>query len=180
MSRKRFLGYTLVNPRIKSWNHGTVAYAEADALESQMTVEYEAVKYSAGNVSINSPTGFAQFHYDTVPSPLSVAGGGVSNLVGEGGVLDGMEQIFGDISKGTPFDSVGGFLGTAIKSINTYKNFKNLSKDGLKNEAINILSNPRNIATAVSTVGGVVGTVFPKSGSGAGTTTATQRNLTGD
>jgi hypothetical protein len=145
-----------------------------------MTVEYEAVKYSAGNVSINSPTGFAQFHYDTVPSPLSVAGGGVSNLVGEGGVLDGMEQIFGDIGKGTPFDSVGGFLGTAIKSINTYKNFKNLSKDGLKNEAINILSNPRNIATAVSTVGGVVGTVFPKSGSGASTTTATQRNLTGD
>lgn len=180
MSRKRFLGYTLVNPRIKSWNHGTVAYAEADALESQMTVEYEAVKYSAGNVSINTPTGFAQFHYDTVPSPLSVAGGGVSNLTGEGGVLDGMEQIFGDISKGTPFDSVGGFLGTAIKSINTYKNFKSLSKDGLKNEAINILSNPRNIATAVSTVGGVVGAVFPKSSSGAGTTTATQRNLTGD
>jgi hypothetical protein len=69
---------------------------------------------------------------------------------------------------------------TAIKSINTYKNFKSLSKDGLKNEAINILSNPRNIATAVSTVGGVVGTVFPKSSSGAGTTTATQRNLTGD
>lgn len=180
MSRRRFLGYTLVNPRIKTWNHGTVAYAEGGTLESQMTVEYEAVKYSAGTVRQNSPKGFATLHYDTLPSPLSVAGGGVSNLVGEGGVLDGLESIFGDVANGSTFESFGGFLGTAIKTINTYKNFKGLSKEGLKNEAINILSNPASIATAVSTVGGVVGAIFPKSSSNAETTKAAPKSMVGD
>ena len=180
MSRRRFLGYTLVNPRIKSWNHGQVAYADGETLESQMTVEYEAVKYSAGTCAINSPKGFATLHYDTVPSPLSVAGGGVATLTGPGGVLDGLESIFGDISNGTTFNSFGGFLGTAIAAVNTYKNFNALSKEGLKQEAINILSNPANIATAVSTIGGVVGAVFPKSSSNTDTTTAAPKPMVGD
>jgi len=121
------------------------------------------VTYSAGQVTYNNPKGFAELHYDTTPSPLSVAGGGVANLIGQGGVLDGLETIFGDISSGSAFESPGSFLGTAIKSINTYKNIKGLSKESIKGEAINILSNPAAIATAVSTVGGVVGAVFPKS-----------------
>jgi hypothetical protein len=175
MSRRRFLGYTLVNPRIKSWNHGSVAYAEGDTLESQMQIEYESVRYSAGNVSFNNPKGFATLHYDTVPSPLSVAGGGVANLLGDGGVLDGLESIFGDVSSGSAFGSVGGFIGTAIKTINTYKNIQGLSKEGLKREAINILSNPANISTAI---GGVTNAIFPKSSTTENSVTATQKKLT--
>ena len=178
MSRRRFLGYTLVNPRIKSWNHGNVSYAEGDTIESSMTLEYEAVKYSAGNVTINNPKGFATLHYDLVPSPLSVAGGGTATLLGPGGVLEGLESIFGDVAGGTTFDSFGGFLGTAIKTVNTYKNLKDLNKEDLKAEAINILSNPQAISTGVSTVGGIVGAVFPKSSDNTQITTATQKNLT--
>jgi hypothetical protein len=144
-----------------------------------MSLEYEAVKYSAGQVSYNNPKGFATLHYDSVPSPITVAGGGVASLTGAGGVLDGIEQIFGNIGSGATFDSPGGFLGTAIASINTYKNIRQLSSAQLKSEAINILSNPRNIGTAISTVGGVVGAVFPKSATTEATTTGTQRNLTG-
>lgn len=180
MSRRRFIGYTLVNPRIKSWNHGNMDYATSEFAESQMTLEYEAVRYSAGNVTYNNPKGFANLYYDTVPSPLSVAGGGVSTLTGPGGVLDGLESVFGDIGSGATFDSFGGFLGTAIKAVNTYKNTRSLSSAQLKSEAINILSNPRNIATAVSTVGGVVGAIFPKSATTTPTTNATPRTLTGD
>jgi len=179
MSRRRFIGYTLVNPRIKSWNHGAMDYSASEFNDSQMTLEYEAVKYSAGNVSYNNPKGFANLHYDSTPSPLTVAGGGVATLTGEGGVLDGLEQVFGDIGSGKAFDSFGGFLGTAIKAVNTYKNVKGLSAAQLKYEAVNILSNPANIAGAVSTVGGVVGSVFPKSASTETSTSATQRNLTG-
>jgi hypothetical protein len=142
-----------------------------------MTLEYEAVKYSAGNVFINSPKGFATLHYDNLPSPLSVAGGGTSTLTGPGGVLSGLESIFGDLANGSTFDSFGGFLGTAIKSINTARNLRGLSKESLKGEAINILSNPANIATAVSTVGGVVGAIFPKSSNNTGTTQATPKVL---
>lgn len=181
MSRRRFLGYTLVNPRIKSWSHGQVDYSAGDFLESQMTLEYEAVRYTAGTVTYNNPKGFANLHYDFVPSPLSVAGGGVANLTGDGGVLDGLEQIFGDIESGATFESFGGFLGTAIKTVNTYKNIQGLSKEGLKREAINILSNPGNIAGAVSTVGGVVGAIFPKSASTqTGTTQASPKRLLGE
>lgn len=181
MSRRRFLGYTLVNPRIKSWSHGQVDYSAGDFLESSMQLEYEAVRYSAGTVTYNNPKGFANLHYDFVPSPLSVAGGGVSNLAGSGGVLDGLEQIFGDIGSGATFESFGGFLGTAIKSVNTYKNIQGLSKEGLKREAVNILSNPGNIATAVSTVGGVVGAIFPKSASTeTGTTSAVSKKFFGN
>jgi hypothetical protein len=180
MSRRRFLGYTLVNPRIKSWQHGNVDYSANEPIESTMSLEYEAVKYSAGNCSFGNPKGFATLHYDNLPSPLSVAGGGVANLAGAGGVLDGLEQIFGDVANGSTFDSFGGFLGTAIKTVNTYKNFKGLTKESLKGEAINILSNPANIATAVSTVGGVVGAVFPKSSNNTDTTTATAKTLTGE
>ncbi len=178
MSRRRFVGYTLVNPRIKTWSHGGMDYSASEFNESTMSLEYEAVRYSAGNVSYNTPKGFADLHYDTTPSPISVAGGGVSTLTGDGGVLDGIEQVFGAVGSGAAFDSFGGFLGTAISAINTYKNAKSLTKDQLKYEAVNILSNPRNIATAVSTVGGVVGSVFPKSASTETSTTASQRNLT--
>jgi hypothetical protein len=179
MSRRRFLGYTLINPRIKSWSHGSMDYAASEFNDNTMSLEYEAVKYSAGQVRYNNPKGFATLHYDSVPSPISVAGGGVATLTGDGGVLDGIEQIFGSIGSGVAFDSVGGFLGTAIGAINTYKNVRQLSSAQLKSEAINILSNPRNIGTAISTVGGVVGSVFPKSASTEPTTTGVRRNLLG-
>jgi len=177
MSRRRFSGYTLINPRIKSWNHGSVDYSAGDFLESQMTLEYEAVKYTSGNVQQNSPKGFATLHYDNQPSPLSVAGGGTNTLLGQGGVLDGLESIFGDVAGGQTFGSFGGFIGTAIKAVNTYNNAKTLPKDALKREAVNILSNPANTVQIASTVGGVVGALFPKSTNTSDQIQASQRPL---
>lgn len=179
MSRRRFNGYTLINPRIKSWNHGGMDYSSSDFNESTMTIEYEAVKYSTGTCYIGNPKGFATLHYDTVPSPLTIAGGGLANLTGEGGVLDGLEQIFGDIGSGATFDSFGGFLSTAIKSINTYKNASKLTASSLKNEAINILGNPANAGGIVSTVGGVLGGVFPSNAGNNQNTQANARNILG-
>ena len=178
MSRRRFVGYTLINPRIKSWSHGGMDYAANEFNESQMTLEYEAVRYTTGNVSVGKPKGFATLHYDTVPSPLSIAGGGVATLTGEGGVLDGLEQIFGDVGSGAAFETPGGFIGTLAKTFNTYKNFKSLSKDQLASEAINILSNPGNITAAANRVGGVVGAIFPKSAITETTTNASEKRLT--
>ena len=177
MSRRRFNGYTLINPKIKTWNHGTMSYADNDVLESTMTLEYESVQYSSGTVQQDSPKGFATLHYDNVPSPLSVAGGGTNTLTGPGGVLDGLESIFGDVSTGKIFESPTSFLGTAIKAINTYENLKGLSSDNLKQEAINILSNPGNVSAAMSTIGGVVDAVFPKIINTTAPTTATQKSL---
>ena len=173
MSRSRFNGYTLVNPRIKTWQHGNVDYSAAETLESTMTLEYETVFYTQGKVSKGTPKGFATLHYDSTPSPLSVAGGGVSTLTGEGGVLDGLEAVFGAVGSGSAFASFGGFLGTAISAVNTVKNIKSLSKDGLKKEALNILTSPGSIAT----IGGIVGSVFPKNQTSNQTTPASQRTV---
>lgn len=163
MGRRRFVGYTLVNPRITSWAHGQMDYsASSEPAESQMTLEYEAVTYSAGTVSEGSPKGFATLHYDNAPSPLSVAGGGVSNLVGEGGVLDGLESVFGAVGDGTAFDSPQSFLGTAIAGLNTFKNLKGLSKESLASEAVNILSSPAGTEAVANTISGVAGAIFPK------------------
>lgn len=177
MSRRRFLGYTLINPRIKSWNHGQVDYSAGDTLQSQMMVEYESVAYSAGSVFQNSPKGFATLHYDTVPSPLTVAGGGTSTLLGQGGVLDGLETIFGSVSNGSAFNSVGGFLGTAIATMNTYKNFKNLNSSQVRSEIGNVLTNPAVILRTASTVAGVVNAVFPKNSQAGDQTSVNQKKV---
>jgi hypothetical protein len=155
-------------------------YSASEFNENTMTIEYEAVQYSTGTVKKNTPKGFATLHYDAVPSPLSVQGGGVATLTGDGGVLDGLESIFGDLSSGNTFDSFGGFMSTAIKSINTYKNFKGLSLNQLKSEAVNILSNPQNISTAISTVGGVVGAVFPSNKSTTQGTSSSPKRMVPD
>jgi hypothetical protein len=129
-----------------------------------MTVQYEAVQYSTGNVTINQPKGFATLHYDTTPSPLSLAGGGVATVTGEGGVLSGIESVFGDISKGT-INTPGGFLSTAVKAANVYRNASNIkgsAKDVFKREAINILNSPQATRGLLNQVGGIVGSVFPK------------------
>jgi hypothetical protein len=177
MSRRRFNGYTLINPKITSWQHGNLDYSASEFLDHTMTVQYESVKYTSGDVTFGSPKGFATLHYDTTPSPLTVAGGGVANLLGEGGVLDGLESVFGDVANGSAFDSIGGFLGTAIKAANTVKNLKNLSKEGLKQEAINVLSSPAAISGAINTVGGIVGSVFPKNSNNTDTTSASPKIL---
>ncbi len=179
MSRRRFLGYTLINPKITTWNHGGMDYTANEFNENSMSIEYESVMYSTGNVSRNTPKGFANLYYDNVPSPLSVAGGGTATLLGEGGVLDGLESIFGDVASGEAFGSVGGFLGTAIKTINSAKNFKSLSKESIRQEAVNILSSPTTLRNSINTIGGVVGAAFPKNSGGNTTTTATQKNLLG-
>jgi hypothetical protein len=157
-------------------------YSASEFNDNQMTLEYEAVKYTNGNVSVGTPGNFADLHYDTVPSPLSIAGGGVATLTGEGGVLDGLEQIFGDVGSGDAFKTPGGFIGTLAKTFNTYKNGKSLTKEQIASEAVGILSNSRNIAAAgrsiSGAVSGVIGAVFPKSASTETTTNATEKRLT--
>jgi hypothetical protein len=183
MSRRRFQGYTLVNPKITNWASGGGDYSSSEFNEMSMNIEYESVVYSSGNVSVGNPKGFANLYYDNVPSPLTVAGGGVANVFGEGGVLDGLESVFGDISSGSAFGSVGGFLGTAIAAVNTAKNVSRIKNSpggilgALKGEAINILSSPSNLKGIVNTVGGVVGAAFPKNSGETTNTEATQKSL---
>ena len=179
MGRRRFIGYTLINPKITNWDHGSMDYGDASTTaESKMTLEYEAVVYSAGRVFEGTPKGFATLHYDRSPSPLDIAGGGTGALLGSGGVLDGLEQVFGAVGDGTAFSSGQNFLGTAIKAVNTFKNIRGLSKAGLKSEAINILSSPAGAAAVANTISGVAGVIFKKNDPNNAPTAGSQKRMT--
>lgn len=177
MSRRRFLGYTLLNPKIITWDHGGGDYAAGEFNENSMQIAYESVVYSSGTVFQDQPKGFANLYYDTLPSPLSVAGGGVGNLLGTGGVLDGLESVFGDVQSGSAFDLTnGGALRAAIAAVNTARNASSLSGTSITNELVNLISSPAALRNTVNTVSGLVNTTFPQR-SGTESTAATPKPL---
>jgi hypothetical protein len=72
LSRREWVAYTLVNPLLSSWDHGSVESSGTDFNENTMSVAYEAVKYTSGSVAQDTPAGFADesIGYDITPSPL--------------------------------------------------------------------------------------------------------------
>jgi hypothetical protein len=145
LSRKIFTSYKLVNPIIQTWEHDKLDQSQGSKVaESKMTINYEAVFYGTGQVRKDSPTGFAVFHYDNSPSPLSLAGGGNSSVFGPGGVVAGALDIYGDVSNILNPDSKAGplgILGTVLKGANLVRNVKGVTKESLRAEGYKILDN---------------------------------------
>ena len=145
MARKTFTCFTIVNPVISGWTHDSMQNEETGPVTNQMTIEYETVFYSRGRVVKGSaPKGFALEHYDKTPSPNSLSGGGTTSVFGQGGILSG---LFNDGSGphtyiGSQLGAGGGkmTLGSIIRTANRIKNAKNLTKGGLIQEGVNILT----------------------------------------
>ena len=168
MARQEYTSFTLVNPMISSWSHDTMDQAVSEVVQSQMQLQYETVWYSRGQVVEGvAPKGFATEHYDTVPSPLSLAGGGATRLFGQGGIAAGVSDVFGDVTSG----NVG--LSTVLKAGNIIRNTKNLSKDGIRQEGFEILKGAIGDTAGID-VSGVANTVFPKNAGNGGLTTETK------
>jgi hypothetical protein len=70
MARHEYVGYTLYNPIITSWNHNKVDYAGQGTMENTMGIQFEAVTYENGDVSTGDPEGFGLEHYDVEKSSL--------------------------------------------------------------------------------------------------------------
>lgn len=156
MSRKQYTSFTLVNPMITKIQHDTMdAYDASGTAQNQISIAYEGVFYDRGAVGEGDPTGFAQIHYDNMPSSLTVLGGGSATLFGQGGVAEGLAGVFNDVATG----QVG--LGTIIEAVNTYQNAKDLSSETIRREGANILANVGG-AVINNTVAGIANTVFPK------------------
>lgn len=163
MANKQYASYTLVNPVITAWNHDSLDYsASTTPAEQSMTLAYEAVYYDTGVVNsvANNPPGFGVDHYDTIPSPISLAGGGARALFGRTGVLAGIEAVAGRIADGTAFNSTGDFISTAITAINTYNNARGLNRASVRNEIYNATLNGVN-AVGRQGLSGIQNTSFP-------------------
>jgi hypothetical protein len=158
LSRRTFTEYTLVNPIIERWGHDSMDQSDDGGVtENTMILNYEAVLYNRGIVGEDLPATFGRTHYDTTPSPLRVQGGGVENLFGGGGVLNGVGGILGDVASG----NLG--LGTLLSVVNTTRNASELSRESVITEGISIF-NRAVINTGKQEVGGVPGINIPKNG----------------
>ena len=133
-----------------------------------MQIEYESVMYGRGQTTADNPAGFADpSHYDVTPSPLTIEGGGVTNLFGDGGILSGITSVFKDIENNNLN------LGSVLTGINTLRNINNLSNNDLNAEKDAILTGAL-LALSQSAINGLNNTVFP---SGATTTSVQSQQL---
>jgi len=136
LNKQKFLSYTLVNPIIKEWRHDDLDQTQGNKmLHSRMTVNYEGVFYNSGNAG---PIGYNKNHYDSTPSPLSIAGGGASNLFGPGGVVAGGAAIFGENGSIANAQSPWDYAKVAIQTANLVKNISSLNKKASLNELVGV------------------------------------------
>lgn len=119
LNQKNNVGYRIVNPMIKSWNHDTYDYsAGGSTVEHQIGMEYEYVQYLDNSAVV---PGFGEpATYDTSPSPLGQAGSNTS-MFGPGGVLDSAGNVLGDLASGN-------ILSAAVKSVRTFNQAKQVRK----------------------------------------------------
>jgi len=125
LSRRDWVAYTLVNPLLTSWDHGSVQSDGSEFNENTISVAYEAVQYSNGTTSFEPPVGFADAStgYDVTPSPL----GYLDNAMTSG--LDG--------SKGLIPALIG--LGTSSLLRKAFGNSNNKDKNILKELATGVI-----------------------------------------
>jgi len=117
MARHEYVMYQLWNPIITNWNHNKLSYSDYQPNSFDMKVNYEAVSYSVGAVSADSPEGFGITHYDTTLSPLQA-----NTAAGD---TPAINNAAGGASFVTAIDTTGlaaGALSKAISQVNTYQN----------------------------------------------------------
>lgn len=150
--RKRFSEYTLINPIITSFRHGEHSNEGSNLLEHEMTVQYEAVKYSVGYVSPDNFGDSMLLLYDMTPSSLSA--GGTRSIFGTGGLIQTIDNTINDLANGNyaaAFLKINRaqqtFAGSSIKQV--------LRDEGLDmiNRAVRTGSNPLSTVNAPSVAG---------------------------
>jgi hypothetical protein len=152
-----FTSFTLINPKIDEFQHDRLDQSVSEFTMNTMTVSYETVLYNRGATRAgSSPTGFAETHYDKVPSPLTIEGGGTRSIFGRGGVIAGAANAIDDLQSGN-------ILSGLIKATNVAQNLGNLSRDGIVSEIIGVAENTiGNIAIPSSSSPNVTTEATPK------------------
>lgn len=117
LHQKRFSEYTLLNPIITAYRHGSHVNGQDGTMENVMTLSYETVLYAGGSTRV--ARGFADLHYDKSPSPLTPAGGGTNSILGPGGIVNALDEVITD-------GSGGNWGSSAFKLVRGYQKNKNV------------------------------------------------------
>jgi len=154
LHQKRFSEYTLINPIITSFQHGTHDSSTNGTMRHRMTVDFTSVLYATGDVNSSTVVGFGDLHYDKAPSPLTPQGGGVESILGPGGFVNAIDTILSESGitgdRGTDAAGIGSALFTAFRTAQNLKNnntdLKGLAETELTQRVKDILSgqDPRN------------------------------------
>jgi hypothetical protein len=151
--QQKFTQITLINPKITSWDHDDVGQSDSTKLmRNKMSLIYENVLYNDGRIGKGSRSGvFAEAFYDTSPSPLSIAGKGSASLFGPGGLIGGVEDIFGENGA----LAQGDYLAAALQAATLIKNAGQISEQQLSAEGYSMLG--AAVGIAVSSRNGEIG-----------------------
>ena len=141
LNKKSNVGYRLVNPMIKTWQHDTYDYSDSSkTMEHTVTVEYEYVEYLDTTANTGIP-GFAEpDSYDTAPSPLGQTGS-TSSILGPGGAFDSAGRVLDSLASGDIF-------GAGLNAVRTWQGAKKITKAGTKEEVISA------VKSAIPFIGG--------------------------
>jgi hypothetical protein len=160
LARHQWFAFKLINPMIASFDHQTMDYSKTNTPhELAMTLNYEAVNYSTGEISADTPEGFGTEHYDQTPSPL-----GPISLRSTAVTTDAQR-------------STAQARQNASATVDNYQNRQDLSNRGTTG-----IATANSIAsTTTAGVGGVQGTAFPiAQATNKNTVQATAVNITGN
>ena len=121
LSRRNWVAYTLVNPLLSAWNHGSVESSGSDFNENSITVAYEAVQYTSGNVATDTPSGFADqsVGYDVTPSPLGYLDDAMNGNLGGKGLLPALIGLGTSTLLNKAFGNKNGKSSNILKDVAT-------------------------------------------------------------
>lgn len=143
LHQQKFTQITLVNPKITEWAHDDVSQGDTKPMRNKMTVVYENVFYNQGKIGKNTDSGlFAAIYYDKSASPLSISGKGTKSIFGQGGVISGIGDVFGEDGA----LAQGNYLQAALQSATLIKNASQISPEAVSAAGYNLLG------TAVGTL----------------------------
>jgi len=116
LSQNKYTGYTLVNPLITSWRHGSHDVSDDNLMENKMELTYETLLYTHGIVGDDDdeePKYFTDMGYDTTESPLGlgIGEGPPKSVVASGGSIRASHGIFDAFADS---DFAGGLIDVAL------------------------------------------------------------------
>jgi hypothetical protein len=121
LSRRNWVAYTLVNPLLTAWDHGSVQSDGSEFNENTMSVAYEAVQYTSGTVASDTPAGFADqsVGYDVTPSPLGYLDDAMNGNLGGKGLLPSLIGLGTSALLNKAFGNKNGKSSNILKDVAT-------------------------------------------------------------
>lgn len=121
LSRRDWVAYTLVNPLLTAWDHGSVQSEGSDFNENTISCTYESVQYTSGSVASNTPAGFADqsVGYDVTPSPLGYLDDSMNGNLSGKGLLPALIGLGTSALLNKAFGNKNGKSGNILKDVAT-------------------------------------------------------------